>query len=230
MSAAPFTLAGEALQADPSGALYWPGRRLLAFADLHFEKGSSLASRGVALLPPYDTRATLERMASLLRRYQPLTVVALGDSFHDIDAGARLLPGDRARLSRLVAQTEWVWVEGNHDPSLPPGLGGRSAPELRLDPLVFRHEAEIGDARGEISGHFHPKATVKLRVGRVSARCFLTDGHRLLLPAFGAYAGGLDASDPAIERLFPKGFRALAIGKERIYALTRQQLAHVPAN
>lgn len=216
MTLAPLHLAGERLMLDPDGALVWPAQRLLAVADLHLEKGSAAAAHG-ALLPPWDTRATLDRLAALVRRHAPRTVVALGDSFHDPRGASRLLAADAARLAAMTAATAFVWVLGNHDPAPAEGLGGVSAAEWRTGPLVFRHEAVAG-AAGEISGHFHPKAQVPVRGAVVSRACFVADARRVLLPALGAYTGGLDVRDLAIARLFPRGGRVFLLGRERLFS------------
>lgn len=217
-NAARFLLNGAELTADFSGALWWEERRLLVAADLHLEKGSGYARHGT-LLPPYDTRETLARLEAVMARLLPAMVICLGDSFHDGDAAARLEAGDIALLSRLTSSCDWRWIAGNHDPAPPADWGGRVASEIVLGPLVFRHEAMAGSAAGEVSGHYHPKATVQTRARRVSGRCFVTDGRRLILPAFGAYAGGLDVSDPAIGRLFPKGFDIHLIGRAKVHSL-----------
>src|SRR5690348_8243921 len=99
---------GEELHLHPSGALWWAAERTLVFADLHFEKGSSFA-RGGQLLPPYDTRATLARIAALSRHYTPERIIALGDSFHDRDAANRLDDNERAVLRELGERAEWIW-------------------------------------------------------------------------------------------------------------------------
>ncbi|HYB09353.1 MAG TPA: ligase-associated DNA damage response endonuclease PdeM [Alphaproteobacteria bacterium] len=216
------TLNGAELTLDPSGALWWPQARCLVVADLHLEKGSSYALVG-RMLPPYDTRATIERLAIVLRRYRPDRVIALGDSFHDGDARSRMAEDDAERLTRLVRDHDWIWIEGNHDPSPPVELGGRVEAELSMDPLVFRHEASK-DGRGEVCGHFHPKAAVRARGRRISGRCFVTDGTRLVLPAFGAYTGGLDALDPAIAGLFDGVARIYLIGREGIYLFGADRL------
>lgn len=210
------TVADAALVPEPSGALWWPERRLLAVADLHLEKATAYAGRG-QLLPPYDTAATLERLAEALRRRRPARVVCLGDSFHDRAAAGRLAPEARALIARLAAATDWVWIAGNHDPAPPADLGGRVVAELAEGPLVFRHEARAEAAPGELSGHFHPKARVSLRGRGFSARCFVGDGRRLILPAFGAFAGGLDVLSPAIRGLFPGGFEAALLGRRAVY-------------
>jgi DNA ligase-associated metallophosphoesterase len=215
MTAAPIHLAGERLMLDPMGALFWPAQRLLAVSDLHLEKGSSLARRGM-LLPPWDTHTTLERLATLLRRYAPETVVALGDSFHDADGAGRLPATEQARLNGMAAAHRFVWVLGNHDPAPPEGIGGESVAEFALGPMVFRHQAITGPA--EIVGHHHPKATVPARTGSVSRPCFVFGGGRLMMPAFGAYTGGLDVRDPAIVKLFPRGGRAFLLGKDRLFS------------
>ena len=216
MTLAPLHLAGERLMLDPDGALVWPARRLLVVADLHLEKGSAAAVRG-ALLPPWDTRATLDRLGALLRRHSPRRVVALGDTFHDPRGAARLLAADAARLAAMTAAAEFVWVLGNHDPAPPEGFRGAAVAEWRDGPLVFRHEAVAG-ASGEISGHFHPKAQVPVRGAVVSRACFLADARRVLLPALGAYTGGLDVRDAAIARLFPRGGRVFLLGRERLFS------------
>ncbi len=216
MTAAPVHFAGERLLLDPAGALIWPEAGLLAVSDLHLEKGSDYAGRGM-LLPPWDTRATLDRLLLLLRRWRPRTVVALGDSFHDRAGAARLPPGELARLADITARTRFVWVLGNHDPRPQPGLDGEWLEEYRAGPLLFRHQASAG-AEGELSGHYHPKAAVPARGCQVSRPCFVADKRRIILPAFGAYAGGLDVRDPAIARLFPRGARAFLLGRERLFS------------
>ncbi len=225
------TVADTALLADPTGALFQPDAGTLIVADLHFEKGSHYARRG-QFLPPYDTRATLERLVRVIRRFRPRRVVCLGDSFHDPGAGARLDPGDREQLVRLVAAQPWVWIVGNHDREIPDGLGGEVVESLELGRLVLRHTPAPAPAPaiGEICGHLHPKASVATRAGRVTAPCFVTDGARLVMPAFGAYAGGLDCLDPAISGLFGRqGFRALLLGRERLHLVAKAQLARIAA-
>jgi DNA ligase-associated metallophosphoesterase len=218
VTAAPFHLAGERLLLDPGGGLFWPGQKLLAVADLHLEKGSAAALKG-HLLPPWDTAATLDRVALMLRRYKPAVLVALGDSFHDRAGAGRLMAADRARLGQIAASTRLIWVLGNHDPVAPDGLAGEVVDEIRLGNLVFRHEGQAG-ARGEISGHFHPKAAIPTSGTVVSRPCFMTDGYRVMLPAIGAYTGGLDVRDPAIAQLFPRGGRAFLLGRDRLYSFS----------
>jgi len=221
MTAAPIHLAGYLLNLDPAGALVWPEARTLVVADLHLEKGSAAARAG-QLVPPWDSRQTLERLALLIRRYQPSTVVALGDSFHDIDGPGRLAAQDRARLAALTAQADFVWVHGNHDPAPPNGVAGQAAPEWTRAGIVFRHIAEAR-AGGEISGHFHPKARVTTRAGEVVRACFVADGRKILLPAFGAYAGGLDVRAPAIAAHFPRGGRVFLLGENRLFSFPLAQ-------
>ena len=204
-----FLCAGERLEALPSGALHWPARRMLAVADLHLEKGSSYAVNALKLLPRHDTRLTLSMLAALVEALRPETVVCLGDSFHDRQAVERLPKAERAEIERLTGLTRFIWIAGNHDPAPPPAGWGHVAVEIADSPLVFRHEAQFGPAEGEISGHFHPVAALTIRGRGIRRRCFLTDGKRVILPAFGAYAGGLNALDPAIAQLFPDDYEAL---------------------
>lgn len=208
---------GVVMEAFPEGALWWADPRLLVVADLHLEKGSSLARRG-QMVPPYDTGETLARLARVIARLQPRTVVALGDSFHDGEAAARLSAADRDLLVSLQAGRDWIWIAGNHDPGRPADLGGMALDELATGPLIFRHEPRPGKADGEVAGHLHPSARVYGRGKSVRRRCFAGDGHRLILPAFGAYAGGLDIRDPAFTGLFAGNtFRAFMLGDDRVY-------------
>ncbi|CAO3420172.1 ligase-associated DNA damage response endonuclease PdeM [Azospirillum doebereinerae] len=224
-SRAALTLSGAALTADASGALLWPAEGLLAVADLHLEKGSAFAARG-RMLPPYDTRATLDRLAALIERERPARVLCLGDSFHDRRAAERMDRGDMERLRALTASVaEWVWITGNHDPEPPQGLGGRVAAECRLGPLVFRHEAQPG-AVGELSGHLHPAAALALAGRqRVRDRCFATDGAKLILPAFGSFTGGLNVLNPAISGLLTPRFDVLLTTRGRIHRFPCERLS-----
>jgi DNA ligase-associated metallophosphoesterase len=217
-------LNGVELLADISGALVWPARRLLAVADLHLEKGSAFASRG-RLLPPYDTAATLAALAATIDVHRPETVVCLGDSFHDTHGAGRLGKADARLLSGMVGALDWIWIAGNHDPATPASLGGRRMPEHRLGPLVFRHMAETGPVAGEVSGHFHPKANFNWRGRRIGGRCFIGDARRLILPAFGAYAGGLDVRDSAIAGLFGPAARIHILGRAKLHSFSASQIA-----
>jgi DNA ligase-associated metallophosphoesterase len=211
------SVAGVALVADLSGALFWEEERLLVVSDLHLEKGSSFAGRGV-LLPPYDTAATLGRLAAVAGRHDPRRVIALGDSFHDRDAHGRLSVPDREALAALQARRDWIWIAGNHDPALPDDLGGVVASEVAIGPLTFRHEPT--GAAGEIAGHLHPKARVSTRGRAVERRCFAADGERVVMPAFGAYAGGLSIRDGAFAKIFQTlGFMAHVLGDRRMHAI-----------
>jgi DNA ligase-associated metallophosphoesterase len=202
---------------DPMGALFWPERRLLAVSDLHLEKGSSFARRGM-LLPPWDTSVTIDRLTLLLRRWSPGTVVALGDSFHDAGGSARLPQGEQQRLQAMTRANRFIWVQGNHDPKPQDGLGGEWVETHTEGAMVFRHQAIATADPGEIVGHHHPKATIEARTGPVSRPCFVFDGRRLMMPAFGAYTGGLDVRDPAIRMLFPRGGRVFLLGKDRLFS------------
>lgn len=211
------SLNGAELLADSSGALLWPELRLLVVADLHLEKGSAHA-RGGRFLPPYDTAATLSRLEAAIRRCGAERVVCLGDSFHDQKASARMAAADLEQLRRLTGACDWTWICGNHDPHPPGDLGGTVREELRLGPLLLRHQALSGRPEtGEVSGHFHPKAAVRLRGKRVTGRCFAHDRHRLLLPAFGAYAGGLNVLSGEIRRLFREDFLVHLLGRDRLF-------------
>jgi hypothetical protein len=214
-------VAGVVLVADPDGALYWPEHRVLAVADLHLEKGSSYAARG-QLLPPYDTAATLLRLAHLVGYYAPRCVVALGDSFHDGEGPARLAPENRDNLRFLQSGRDWIWLTGNHDPEPAAGIGGAFQATLHLGPLTFRHEPSGAD--GEIAGHLHPVARVSHRGRAVGRRCFAADETRMVMPAFGAFTGGLNVRHAAFADLFGTlAFTAYMLGEGRLYAFAAKR-------
>ena len=211
------TVAGVTFTADLAGALFWHEERLLIVSDLHLEKGSSFARRGV-LLPPFDTAATLAQLAAVIARHDPRTVIALGDSFHDRTAHERLSSDDRDALSALQARRDWIWISGNHDPELPRDFGGTVADEVAIGPIVFRHEPT--GAVGEIAGHLHPKARVSTRGRSVERRCFASDGERAVMPAFGAYTGGLSIRDVAFAAIFQTlAFTAQVLGDRRVHTI-----------
>ena len=211
------------LIADCSGALVWPEENLLVVSDLHLEKGSFFAHRGSAI-PPYDSRASLDRLAGVLNRWSPRRVISLGDSFHDAEGCRRLAATDRDIIKGLTSRFDWIWISGNHDPTPPDDLGGASAEEVTVGNIVFRHlPGEAGD-KAEIAGHLHPKARVKARGRRVSRPCFVSDQRRILLPAFGSYTGGLNVLDPTVATLFPGDYRAYLLGEDRIHRVAKHQI------
>jgi uncharacterized protein len=197
---------GENLHLLPSGGLHWPARKLLAVSDLHLGKSERLARRGGSLLPPYETQATLEKLDRDIDTTGAQTVICLGDSFDDLAAVDGLEEQARLWLARLMAGKDWTWITGNHDPG-PIEIGGTHRAERKLPPFTFRHIAEPQE-RAEISGHFHPKA----RLAGQSRPCFLADAARLILPAYGAYTGGLRADDAALTALMAKDALAVLTG------------------
>lgn len=211
-----FALLEEAVLALPEGGLWIESARALVVSDLHLEKGSHFALRG-QMIPPYDTRATLRRVGAMIERLTPDVVVSLGDSFHDRGGPFRMAPADRETLRTFTDRVDWVWIEGNHDPEIPAALGGRAMDVLRLGALTLRHEPTETRADGEIAGHLHPCAKVAARGRSVRARCFATDGRRLVMPALGAYAGGLNVCDAAFAPVFPELPTVLLLGRGRVY-------------
>lgn len=209
--------------ADPMGALYWPEEQLLVVADLHLEKGSAYAVRRV-FLPPYDTATTLAALAALIAHYTPRSVLALGDSFHDVKGGERLVARDRATLRLLQSGRDWIWISGNHDPVLPEDLGGARYGDIAIGKVRFRHQPEALTSEAEIAGHLHPVARVAGSTGSVRRRCFVSDGARCILPAFGAYAGGLNLCDRAFAALFGRtAVIAHVLGRDRVYRVAHEQ-------
>jgi DNA ligase-associated metallophosphoesterase len=208
----------------PSGALWLEEVRALVVADLHLEKGSSYAARG-QMLPPYDTRDTLTRLEAEADALAPEAIVLLGDTFHDRTSEERLAADDAGRLRALADGRRLIWVVGNHDADGPRGLPGEVVDELSLLGLTFRHEPQAGAQAGEVAGHLHPAARVKASRGSVRRRCFITDAERAILPAFGAYAGGLNVLDQAFAGLFARPPLAAALGRGRVHAIGWRSLA-----
>lgn len=206
---------GHDLRVLPQGALFWPARRALLVADLHLEKASWFARAG-QLLPPYDSIATLHELAALVRETGAQKIWCLGDSFHDVEGCDRLPEDARLVLTGLTAATRWTWITGNHDRVYADRCGGAVADEAVVDGLVLRHEADPAEARPELSGHFHPKLRVTVRGRSVSRRCFVATARKLILPAFGALTGGLDAAHPEIVRAAGRGAEALVALPDRL--------------
>lgn len=215
-------VAGEACVLRCSGALWLPDHRTLIASDLHLEKGSAFALRG-QMLPPYDSPATLAKLEAEIEALDPARVILLGDSFHDSKAVDRLSAEDRERVARLALGRDWVWLEGNHDLMALEGaldaLPGRVVTTLSLGALTLIHEPQSGEAVGEVAGHLHPAARVAAYGRGVRRPCFVTDGKRLLMPAFGAFTGGLDVRDAAVAGLFAEPPLVAALGRDKVHAL-----------
>lgn len=220
----PIEVCGARLVADSTGALYWPAQRALIVADLHLEKGSAGAGRGL-LLPPYDTRATLSKLAGVADRLAAEVVIALGDSLHDRGAALRIAGDDLDALHAIQTGRDWIWITGNHDPAIDRRLGGAVLAEIRLSGLTLRHQPAAGPATREVAGHLHPAAKVSLSGHALRRPCFVGNGRRLVLPAFGAYTGGLNVLDDAFSLLFGRGdFAVWLLGQEGLYPVATRQL------
>lgn len=210
-----FSFCGRELAALPQGALYWPARRALLVADLHLEKASWFARLG-QMLPPYDSLATLADLSAIVTASGAEEIWCLGDSFHDSQGCDRLPARGRELLTGLTAKTRWTWIIGNHDPGFADHCGGEIVVEAEVDGLVLRHEADPAETRPELSGHFHPKLRISQRGRLVSRRCFVASAHKIILPAFGALTGGLDADHPEIGRAVAEPAVALVPVADRL--------------
>jgi DNA ligase-associated metallophosphoesterase len=211
----PFSFAGETFEATPDGALFWPSEQALLVADLHLEKASWFARLG-QFLPPYDSHATLTALAAEVERTGAARLFCLGDSFHDNFGCERLPQEARDLLIRLTTRVDWTWIVGNHDPGFADHCGGKIADEVELAGITLRHEAVRHDGRAEISGHFHPKLRVNLKGRHVSRRCFVLSATKLIMPAFGALTGGLDAHHPEILKSVGENAAALVPVSDRL--------------
>lgn len=218
---------GEVCVLRCSGALWVAAHRTLIASDLHLEKGSAFAARG-QLLPPYDSPATLAKLEAEIEALNPAVVVLLGDSFHDSKAIERLGATEHARLERLASGRTWIWLEGNHDLKALAGaldrLTGEVVTTLSVGSLSLIHEPQAEPAPGEIAGHLHPCATVVAYARGVRRPCFVTDGRRAILPAFGAFTGGLDVRDVAIAGLFDAAPMIAVLGRDKVHAVAWDRL------
>lgn len=218
------SICGKLFEADISGALYWPAENALIVADLHLEKGSALAARG-QMLPPYDTRETLQRLAEAVDRTGAGAIIALGDSLHDVGAAQRLSAEDRETIRIMQEACEWVWITGNHDPEIAPALGGHVFEEITLAGISLRHAPSAGRVTHEIAGHLHPAARLSLHGYSIRRPCFVGNGRRLVLPAFGTFTGGLNILDQAFEGLFGSdGMAVWMLGQEGLYPVATRLL------
>ena len=209
MTAYQFTFCGVDMWALPSGALYMPAARLLCVSDLHLGKSGRRARQGGMSLPPYETDDTLTRLDQDIRSTNPGVVVCLGDSFDDDRAALELTPDQHGWILRMMAGRQWIWIAGNHDPA-PLTLGGSHHQYFTVMGLAFRHIADPTE-QAEISGHYHPKATLRHRGRSITRKCFLVDEARMILPAYGTYTGGLRSQDVALRTLMSDTAQAILL-------------------
>ena len=212
--AAQAELCGQTVWLDPAGAMFLPSESLLVVSDLHFEKGSHYGTRG-QFLPPYDTRATLRAVAAAISRYRPARVLSLGDTFHDPQAERRMAPDDRQALKALCEACDWLFVLGNHDPLPPRDFRGEVHEEVTIAGLRFTHEPEGGS--WNVAGHLHPCAAVSREGRRIRRSSFISDGTRMILPSMGAYTGGLNVLDPAVQEVLGGEMAVYMRGQGRVY-------------
>lgn len=216
---------GDELLLDPAGVLIIKSINALVVSDLHLEKGSSFARRG-QFLPPYDTVATLTRLATLIHKYNPSMIVSLGDSFHDDEASHRLGDETIEALQAMTLDREMIWITGNHDPSPPDHLPGQCFEEIAIGKIVLRHIPDVQYKNHEISGHFHPCAKVQVRGKNVRRPCFACDGTRMIMPSFGVLTGGLNISNRAFNGLFHRNnLRAYMQGKDRVFPIASENIS-----
>ena len=206
-----FSFCDIACSALPSGALHLPDHGVLCVSDLHLGKSERIARRSGVMLPPCEVAETLQKLEADMAITQPRQIICLGDSFDDLVAAASLDEDTRLWLARLQAGKDWIWIEGNHAPG-PIDLGGTHRNEVAVSGLTFRHIATSAPA--EVSGHYHPKHRV---TGR-SRPAFLFDQKRMIMPAYGAYTGGLASNTPVLRDLFEGPVTAILTGHKAIPA------------
>ena len=210
---------GEICELWADGALYLPRYKTLVVSDLHFEKGHAQST--AAPLPRYDTDMTLSRLSEIVYKSNPQRCIFLGDSFHNAEVAKRLPEAYRRILDDLSKGRSFVWIQGNHDSELPTFLPGKVYSDFALNGLYFTHQvtAETKQRIGLISGHYHPKARVNLKLRRISAPCFIEDSKHLIMPAFGTFTGGLNVLNKAIQSVLTSPQSAYICHAGKIYHL-----------
>ena len=194
------------------------GYQTLVVSDLHFEKDMhnllQLVHRVMTQTQPYRSCQNCEKI-------NPQRCIFLGDSFHNAEVAKQLPEAYKVVLNDLSKGRSFVWIEGNHDPDLPAFLPGEACSEFILNGLYFTHQvtAATKQRSGLISGHYHPKARVNLKLRRISAPCFIEDSHHLILPAFGTFTGGLNILDKAIQSVLIDPQSAYICHAGKIYHL-----------
>ena len=214
-------LADQTFTACPSGCLFWPTQKTLIVSDLHFEKGSSFATKGI-FLPPHDTTATIEKLANACNTFTPETILFLGDVFHDTSSLKRMQPENRATLQSILDQHKIIWVEGNHDSGHAPE-GITCHEHYQIDTITFTHIA-TDSHDPEISGHYHPSVKFKHKGQKVRRPCFITDPNKIILPSFGALTGGLDITDPVYTGIIGNDFDIYALGHKNVHAVPKAKI------
>lgn len=209
---------GETVVLDARGVLYLPQTSTLIVADLHLEKGSAIGRAG-SLIPPFDTIDTLARLEACIDDYQPTDLICLGDSLHDGNALARMNAADAAKITSLRRSiANWVWITGNHDPRPPAALAGQVHEQLKRRSVTLRHIPDKSLPGAQIAGHFHPKTAIRLGRHKLSGRCFLIGADLLIMPAFGAYTGGLRSDHASLRDIFaPDHPRKCVIFRQKLW-------------
>jgi DNA ligase-associated metallophosphoesterase len=216
------TFARTTFHALLSGALYWPEEETLLVADLHLEKLSSFA-RSRQFLPPYDTKATLKRLQQDISQNGAKRVIALGDSFHRDEGTQTLIDDDLHILMQMTSTIDWVWIAGNHDPSVHQ-LGGQCCDEVHVAGLVLSHEPD-GKLQNQVAGHLHPAAHVRINGRSARRACFVRDDVRMILPAYGVSTGSLNILNAAFKGVINRGnMRVDVLGKNQIYPVSPNHL------
>ena len=210
-----------ACQFHADGGLYLPDFQSLIISDLHIGKGA--AHRRNGQIPGYDTDNTLARLDAAISHAKPKQTILLGDSFHSQEQANSLPTYHREHIAQIATQTQLIWIEGNHDPHLPHSVPGEHCSYLSLGTLLLSHQPVYQSDHpktliaGQIVGHFHPKAKLQLSARNFSAKCFIHDASLMILPAFGAYTGGLNILHTDIQALFGSGQQSYLLHQQAIY-------------
>ena len=208
-------------QISKEGILFWFDKQIAIIADLHLEKGSSFGPSG-QFLPPYDSEETLNKIFKTIKNHKIKTIILLGDTFHDKNAFDRMSEKVFILFKSLIEKYEVIFILGNHESKFE--IGRISfLNEYVIDDIHFIHQA-LPTSIFQISGHFHPVASVKSSIKKITAKCLLHTNNHIILPSFGQYTGGLNINNPVFKPFVNNDSKIYMLTKKSIYKFTSKEV------
>jgi DNA ligase-associated metallophosphoesterase len=189
-------VAGETVVLLPERALWWPRRRTLIVADVHFGKSSVFRTHGLPV-PAGSTDDNLSRLSACIASYPVERLLCLGDLTHARSAHTPELISKLGDFRAQHADMQIELIRGNHDrhAGVPDVLRVRVLDEPRFEtPFSLRHEPakdQTADLHTGyvLAGHVHPAIVLSTQHDRLRVPCFAFGSRSAILPAFGAFTG-----------------------------------------
>ena len=208
-------------QISKEGILFWFDKQIAIIADLHLEKGSSFGPSG-QFLPPYDSEETLKKIFKTIKNHKIKTIILLGDTFHDKNAFDRMSEKVFILFKSLIEKYKVIFILGNHESKFEIGRIN-FLNEYVIDDIHFIHQA-LPTSIFQISGHFHPVASVKSSIKKITAKCLLHTNNHIILPSFGQYTGGLNINSPVFKPFVNNDSKIYMLTKKSIYKFTSKEV------